>query len=85
MEDVTLAYAKEHLEALIERAAAGEDVRIAVPTIGSVQLTLSRQGPTRSPSGKRMLGQLAGKMTVPTRLLEPMDAQELADWYGVTP
>lgn len=38
MDDVTLAYAKEHLEELIERARRGEDVRI---TDGKGAVTIS--------------------------------------------
>ena len=38
MEDVSLAHAKEHLEELVRRAAAGEEVRIVDPEIGAVTL-----------------------------------------------
>ena len=38
MEDVSLAHAKEHLEELVRRAAAGEEVRIVDPELGAVTL-----------------------------------------------
>ena len=107
MEDVTLAHAKEHLEELVRRAAAGEEVRIVDPEIGAVTLgpsasasaqpsttksapqwditaprvtdTMPKFVPLKEP---RKLGQLAGKMQVPARLMEPMTDDELRDWYG---
>ena len=47
MEDVTLAHAKDHLEELVRRAAAGEEVRIVDPEIGAVTL-----GPCASASSQ---------------------------------
>lgn len=97
MESVTLAEAKEHLEELVERAARGEDVRIAVPKGGSVRLmpvsepdvaaprvidTMPPFVPLKEP---RKLGQLKGKMRIPARLMEPMTEEELSDWYGDAP
>jgi hypothetical protein len=38
MEAVTLAYAKEHLEELIERATNGEDIRTSDERLGTVRL-----------------------------------------------
>ena len=67
MEIVTITEAKEHLEDLIERAARGEDVRISVPALGSVQLRFAAEDRPKPQRGKRKLGQLAGKMTVPAR------------------
>jgi antitoxin (DNA-binding transcriptional repressor) of toxin-antitoxin stability system len=83
MEDVSLADAKEHLEDLVTRAARGEDVRIVDPKVGSVRLTLARDGTQRR--RPRRLGLLEGKMKVPARLLEPMSKEELDSWYGNEP
>ena len=94
MEDVTLAEAKEHLEELIVRAAAGEDVRIADPKLGNVRLTPVREPDLTAPrvtdtmepfvplKKPRRLGHLEGKMKVPERLTDPMSEEELKDWYG---
>jgi hypothetical protein len=49
-------------------------------------LTAPRVTDTMEPfvplEGKRQLGHLRGKLKVPERLMEPMDEQELRDWYG---
>ena len=88
MEDVSIAEAKEQLEDLVQRAARGEEVRITDPKLGSLRLVRVEQGYTmiREPfvplAQDRVLGQLAGKMTVPARLMEPMSEDELRDWYG---
>jgi antitoxin (DNA-binding transcriptional repressor) of toxin-antitoxin stability system len=95
MEQVTLAEAKEHLDDLLQRAARGEDVRIADPKFGTVKLqpvinvpdvTAPRVTDTMPPfvplKKKRVPGRLAGVMQVPARLMEPMSAEELRDWYG---
>ena len=94
MEDVDLRHAKEHLEELVERAAKGEDVRITVPRIGTVRLSVVRTPDTPVqrvtdtmepfvPLEKdRVSGHLEGKMQVPARLMEPMSEEELKDWYG---
>ena len=84
MEDVSLAHAKEHLEDLVARAARGEDVRIVDPAIGTVKLTVANDDPVlvRKP---RRLGLLEGRMKAPACLLEPMTAEELADWNGAEP
>ncbi len=95
MDDVNLAEAKDHLEDLMARAARGEDVRITDPKLGTVKLlrvprepdlTAPRVTDTMEPfvplQTKRKLGHLRGVMRVPQRLMEPMDEQELRDWYG---
>jgi antitoxin (DNA-binding transcriptional repressor) of toxin-antitoxin stability system len=41
MDDVSLPYAKEHLEDLIARAARGEDVQIITPGTKTVRLVAS--------------------------------------------
>ena len=85
MESVTLEHAKEHLDELIERARRGEDVRITDAKLGTVRLQ-SMPVTTRPAfvplDADRVPYQLAGKMTVPARLMEPMSEEELKDWYG---
>jgi antitoxin (DNA-binding transcriptional repressor) of toxin-antitoxin stability system len=95
MDDISLIDAKDHLEELMARAARGEDVRITDPKLGTVKLlrvprepdlTAPRVTDTMEPfvplQGKRTLGHLRGVIQVPSRLMEPMDEQELRDWYG---
>jgi antitoxin (DNA-binding transcriptional repressor) of toxin-antitoxin stability system len=84
MEDVSLAHAKDHLEALIARASRGEEIRITDPVLGTVQLLpvgnaherASKRDPVRRP------GRLKGKLAVPARLLEPLSEEELKLWNG---
>ena len=75
MEDVSLPYAKEHLEDLVARATSGEDVRINMPGKATVRLVLVDEPPVREP---RRLGHLAGTMKVPARLFEAMSEDSLA-------
>lgn len=95
MEDVSLADAKDHLEDLMARAARGEDVRITDPELGTVKLlrvprepdlTAPRVTDTMEPfvplPTKRKLGHMRGIVQVPARLMEPINEQELRDWYG---
>ena len=95
MDDVNLADAKDHLEDLMARAARGEDVRITDPKLGTVKLqrvprepdlTAPRVTDTMEPfvplRRNRTLGHLRGIIQVPARLMEPMDEQEMRDWYG---
>ena len=96
MEQVTLAEAKEHLDDLMQRAARGEDVRIADPKLGTVRLTPVAKVPdvtaprvtdTMPPfvplKHKRVLGQLEGKVPPPPDdFFDPMSEEELRDWYG---
>ena len=80
MEDVTLAHAKEHLEDLVRRAAAGEDVRISDPAIGTVKLTLAEMGAHQKP--KRIPGRLTGVYSIPDGLFELLPEDELKRWTG---
>jgi len=95
MEQVTLEQAKENLDELMQRAAAGEDVRIVDAKLGTVKLMpvarepaakVQRVTDTMPPfvplSKPRALGRLKGIMQVPARLMEPMSEEELKDWYG---
>ena len=81
MDTIDLNYAREHLSELIERAANGEDVRIADPKYGLVRLTPVAAGGAKS-RPRRISGRLAGTLAVPTNLLEPMSDEELKLWYG---
>ena len=81
MEDVTLSYAKEHLEELVERAARGEDVTIADPRLGGVRL----QPVTASTIGldglypPRIVGQWKHLAEIPDeRLFAPLTEEELS-------
>lgn len=83
MENVTLDFAKEHLEELLERAANGGEVHIKLPAAGTVKLVKVADDPAERPAGKRRKrGRLAGKIEVPEGLLDPMTEEELKDWYG---
>lgn len=87
MDDVTLEYAKHHLEELIERAARGETVRILHPVIGPVQLAaggapshLTTNEP-QSPILRRP-GSLKGLKSPPDGFFDALSADELRLWYG---
>ena len=77
MEPVTIADARENLEDLIARAARGEDVRIDVPAVGTVRLQVIAKARNR-----RVFGRLAGKIKSPAGMLDPMTAEEFAEWPG---
>jgi antitoxin (DNA-binding transcriptional repressor) of toxin-antitoxin stability system len=73
MDDISITFAKDHLEDLIVRARRGEDVRIVDPTLGAVRVIADT--PTSRP--KRVIGQWKELITVPARLLEPLSDDEL--------
>jgi antitoxin (DNA-binding transcriptional repressor) of toxin-antitoxin stability system len=80
MEDVTLPYAKEHLEDLAVRAAEGEDVLFSVPGAGRFRLVPVVDAPARK---RRRLGHLAGKISPPPDdFFDPLSEEELKLWYG---
>jgi len=95
MEHYTPAEAKDMIEELVARAARGEDVRIGkvngvtvklMPVSKAPEVTAKRATDVMPPfvplDKDRVPGRLAGKMTVPARLMEPMSEEELRDWYG---
>ena len=91
MEQVTLKEAKEHLDELMQRAAAGEDVRIVDAALGTVKLTPVSASAIEDPGSlppfvpllkPRVPGRLKGLVKTPARLMEPMSDAELSDWYG---
>ena len=83
MEDVSVKYAKEHLEELLARAARGEDVAIVDPAVGKIVLTATKDAAPPSASKPRRLGLLEGKVAPPPDdFFDAMSAEELKDWYG---
>ncbi len=61
---VNLSEAKAHLSQLVDRAYHGEQIIIAKHGLALIDLV------PHKPTGKRKLGQLAGKLTVPDDFLE---------------
>jgi antitoxin (DNA-binding transcriptional repressor) of toxin-antitoxin stability system len=83
MEQVTLAEAKEHLDDLLQRAARGEDVRIADPSFGTVKLQPVTAAPADAPKPKRVPGAWKDRLPEPPPgFFDPMSEEELKDWYG---
>jgi antitoxin (DNA-binding transcriptional repressor) of toxin-antitoxin stability system len=80
MEDVTLPYAKEHLEDLIARATRGEEVCISDPKLGTIRLAPII--PSSQPAKlypERVIGSHKHIPDSPLeRLLAPLSADELA-------
>lgn len=75
MDDVSLTHAKEHLEDLIARARAGEEVCVSDPKLGTVRLVPVDR--SQSPRPKRVIGQWKDKFEVPARLFEPLTDDDL--------
>lgn len=73
MDDISIDFAKAHLEGLIARAQRGETVRIVDPELGAVRVV--SDGPATRP--KRVFGQWKDKMVAPARLMEPLTEEEL--------
>jgi len=76
MEDVSLPYAKEHLEDLVARAVQGEDVVITDAKLGTVKIVATEREAKTYP--KRVIGQWKDRFVVPERLFEPLTADELS-------
>ena len=88
MDDVSLAYARDHLDELLQRAARGEDVRITDPSVGTVRLQAVTAAPATEtkPKRRRRLGHLAGKIPPPPAdFFDPMSEEKLKLWYGDDP
>ena len=94
MDDVSITFAKDHLEDLIERARRGEIVTIN-DGHGSVQLTTARAIDVTAPrvtdtmppfvplASPRVLGSLEGTIPLPPdEFFASMGESELKDWYG---
>ncbi len=84
MEQVTLAEAKEHLDDLMQRAARGEDVRIADAKLGTVRLTPVLQHDTSHQSRpKRIPGRWQDRLSEPPPgFFDPLSEDEIKYWYG---
>ena len=78
MEDVDLRHAKEHLEELIVRAARGEEITIAHPTLGAVRLQPVGGGPKAAELPPRVPGLMKGLAEISDMdLLAPLTEEEL--------
>jgi antitoxin (DNA-binding transcriptional repressor) of toxin-antitoxin stability system len=83
MEDVSLPYAKEHLEDLVARAIQGEDVVITDAKLGTVKIVATEREAKTYP--KRVPGLWKGKISIPDeKLFEPLSEEELAWLSGET-
>ena len=95
MQDIDIAQAKEHLEALIERARRGEDVAITDAKLGRVWLSRTKPLDLSAPritdqmepfvplAQPRVPGRLEGKIAPPPPgFFDPLTEEELKDWYG---
>ena len=71
MDHYDLAYAREHLGELLDRAAKGEVVSITDPERGTFRLA-----PDDEPI-RPIFGQWKGLLTVPEQLFEPLNHDEL--------
>ena len=94
MDDVTLAYAKEHLDELIERARRGEAVAIVDARLGTVRRTAVRVADRAVPrltdttpfvplKAPRVPGRWKDRLPEPPPgFFDPLSDEELKDWYG---
>jgi prevent-host-death family protein len=76
---VNIHEAKTHLSRLIERAAQGEEIVIAKAGTPKVRLV-----PMRTEDPVRRPGRFAGLMEVTEAFFEPLPAEELVAWEGVS-
>ena len=83
MERFDVAYAREHLPELLERAARSEDVSIVDPQHGRFELRPAALSTDERANfaGPPILGQWAGRVVVPARLFEPLTDEEL-EWLS---
>jgi antitoxin (DNA-binding transcriptional repressor) of toxin-antitoxin stability system len=87
MDDVTLPYAKEHLEDLVSRALRGEDVCISDPKLGTIRLAPVNAMPQAVKLyPERVIGQWRGRIAeIPDeRLFAPLTDEELAWLSGAS-
>ena len=78
MDRYDIAYAREHLSELMDKAARGEEVSIIDPERGTFRLAPEGLDAVVSPPVRPVFGQWKGRMTVPARLFEPLSDEELA-------
>lgn len=81
MERISPDQAKDRLDELLQRAAAGEDIVISDVRSGDIRLLpISSKA---SPLPRRMRGRWKGRIHIPDeKLLEPLTAEELAWMSG---
>ena len=77
MQTINIHEAKTHLSRLVEGVAAGEEVIIA-----KAGRPVARLVALAKPAGRRKLGILAGKMTVPDDFDTPLSDELLASFEG---
>jgi antitoxin (DNA-binding transcriptional repressor) of toxin-antitoxin stability system len=85
MDTFDLAYAKAHLEDLLDRAARGEAVHIDVPGRGRFSVASARADEAAVLHPERKLGLMAHLPTIPDdRLFAPLTEDELVWLSGET-
>ena len=77
MTEVLLGTPEAQLEALVERAAAGEEI---VVVRGDAREPVARLLPPDAPRRPRVPGRLRGKIHVPDSFFDPLPDDELAAW-----
>ena len=80
MRTVNIHEAKTHFSELIAAVERGEEIVIA--RRGKPVAVLAAPKVESSRTGKRVLGQWAGKIKVDPSFYEPMTEEELDEWYG---
>ncbi len=82
MESVNLTDARERLDELVKRAAAGEEIIISDAVAGEVRL-LPISGVVHLSEGKRIPGRWKGRIHIPDdALLAPLTDEELSWMTG---
>ncbi len=83
MERVTLDYAREHLDELMERARQGEELEITDPQHGTVVLRAAKAEQAVSPAVQPRSGLWKGRVPPPPDdFFDPLSEEDLALWYG---
>lgn len=77
MQTINIHEAKTHLSRLVEEVAAGDEVIIA-----KAGRPVARLVALEKPAGRRKLGMLAGKMTIPDDFDAPLPDDTLAAFEG---
>jgi prevent-host-death family protein len=81
MEQVTLDYARAHLDELLARAQAGESIEITDSRLGTVRL--QPVAPPSSERPQRLPGRWKQRLSPPPdSFFAPLSEDELKLWYG---
>lgn len=72
---ITIHTAKTTLSQLVARAEAGEEIILARGKHPVCKLV-----PLEAPGARRQFGALAGQITVPDSIMDPLPDDELAAW-----